>query len=141
MLLSLSLPIGYYFVDKIVSTEIASQNQLAVIDEVKEIKPGSINKSAYLGKSLFNSKCASCHQIFKHSTGPALMSLEERGPWGDRKKLYSWVRNPATFMIKDNYTQNLKKEFGSMMQAFPDLTDDEIDAIIDYLNASQSVQY
>ncbi len=43
-------------------------------------------ESAIKGKTLFMSKCASCHQIFKNSTGPGLFVFEDRGPWKDRKK-------------------------------------------------------
>ena len=137
MLLSLSLPIGYYFIDKIISAENASQKEPLNPTAEKVIVESPADKSAAAGKMLFFNKCASCHQIFKNSTGPALMSLEERGPWNDRKSLYSWIRNPAKFMLTNDYTKNLKKEFGSMMVGFPDLTDDEIDAIVDYVHASQ----
>ncbi|MBS1607500.1 MAG: cytochrome c [Bacteroidetes bacterium] len=140
MLLSLSLLIGYYFIDKIVATEIVRQNQSTFIDRDVNTEFVTASKSVYLGKSLFDGKCASCHLIFKNSTGPALMSLEERGPWSDRTELYNWIRNPAKFMSTNGYTKNLKKEFGSMMQAFPDLTNAEINAIVDYINASQSMR-
>lgn len=79
------------------------------------------------------SKCASCHQVLKNATGPALVGFEERGPWVDRKKVYEWIKNPTAFMVKDKYTQELKKAYGSMMTRFPDLTNEEIDAIIEYL--------
>ena len=37
-------------------------------------------------------------------------------------------------MANDPYTQGLKNQFGSMMQAFPDLTIKEVDAIVSYVN-------
>lgn len=89
---------------------------------------------AATGKNLFMSKCASCHQVLKNTTGPALAGFEERGPWIDRKNVYEWIKNPTSFMAKNKYTQELKKAYGSMMTAFPDLTNEEIDAIIEYLN-------
>jgi cytochrome c2 len=93
-----------------------------------------MSKSAAWGKTLFNSKCASCHILFKDATGPGILGFEERGPWKDRNKLYAWIINPAKFMETDPYTRNLKKIFGSMMQSFPDIKDEEVDAIVDYIN-------
>ena len=89
------------------------------------------------GKALFNQKCATCHNVFHKSTGPALGGLEDRGPWKDRKKLYAWVHNPGGFMASDPYTQGLKGEMGgTMMNAFPDLKEGEIDAIVKYVNTT-----
>ena len=34
-----------------------------------------MSKSAALGKNLFNSKCASCHAIFKDATGPGILAV------------------------------------------------------------------
>lgn len=91
--------------------------------------------NAQEGKAIFNQKCATCHSITKALTGPALGGFEERGPWSDRKKLYSWIHNPAAFMANDPYTQGLKAQFnGVIMTGFPDLTEKQIDAIVDYIN-------
>jgi cytochrome c2 len=86
------------------------------------------------GKTLFLSKCASCHAIDRSLTGPALKDFEERGPWSDRKKLYEWIKDPSTFLQKDKYTNDLKKQYVSLMTAFPGLTNEEIDTIVDYIN-------
>ena len=85
------------------------------------------------GKILFQSKCASCHHVFRNMTGPALAGFEERGPWGDKKKLYAWIRNPSAFMETDAYTRDLRKNFGSTMSTFPDLTDEQINLIVEYI--------
>ena len=87
-----------------------------------------------VGKTLFMANCASCHNIFKDGTGPSLLGFEDRGPWGDRIKIYEWIKNPASFMRKDSYTRELKERFGSLMTAFPSLTHQEIDAIAAYIN-------
>jgi cytochrome c2 len=88
-------------------------------------------KFAPVGRRLFQQNCQSCHKIVGYSpTAPPLAGVLERGPWSDRTKLYAWVRNPSTF--KDRYTKALKKEYGYVMIAFPDLTDEQIDAIISY---------
>jgi mono/diheme cytochrome c family protein len=96
------------------------------------------NISAQDGKALFNAKCASCHNIFKNTTGPALMGFEERGPWADRAKLYEWVKNPAAFMAKDAYTKGLFDQYKSMMSGFADLSNENIDLIAEYIKAEAS---
>ena len=86
------------------------------------------------GKSLFMGKCAACHTIFKNSTGPSLKGFEERGPWTERKSLYAWIRNPSAFLKKNKYARDLSNQYnGTMMTAFPDITDAEIDAIREYI--------
>lgn len=87
------------------------------------------------GGQIFQSNCASCHSVMKNSTGPALAGLESRGPWADRKQLYAWVHNPAKYMASDPYTQGLKTQFGGViMTGFPQLSEKEIDAVVDYIN-------
>jgi mono/diheme cytochrome c family protein len=85
------------------------------------------------GTALFRSNCASCHALNKALTGPALSGFNERGQWADRKQLHAWVHNPTAYMAKDPYTQGLKAQYNSMMQAFPNLADKEIDAIAEYI--------
>ena len=85
------------------------------------------------GKSLFQQNCQSCHALDKNLTGPALRGFTGRGPWGDKQNIYDWVHNPAAFMAKDPYTQGLKNQYGVIMQAFPDLSNEAIDAIVDYI--------
>ncbi|MBL7762470.1 MAG: cytochrome c [Chitinophagaceae bacterium] len=132
MLLSLSLLIGYFFIDKIASTKLLNQNQSSISDtKIKKPIP-PMSESVVLGKTYFNNKCAPCHQI--HKDDPSILGFEQRGPWSDRQNLYSWVRNPEAFMKNDKYTQELKARYGSTMLAFPDLSDMEIDAIVDYIN-------
>ena len=87
------------------------------------------------GAQIFQQNCASCHAINKDLTGPRLAGVETRGPWGDRKNLYAWIHNPPKFMQTDEYTQQLKQQYGGVvMTGFPTLTEKEIDAIIDYVN-------
>jgi mono/diheme cytochrome c family protein len=91
------------------------------------------------GTALFQANCASCHSITKDLTGPALGGLEGRGPWSDRKQLHAWIHNPAKFMASDPYTQGLKQRFnGAMMTAFPQLSEKDIDAIVDHINKAAS---
>ena len=86
------------------------------------------------GKTLFQSKCASCHNILKKTAYPALTGVEQRAKWADHKEILKWAHNPSAYMANDPYTQGLKAEYGSMMQAFPDLQLKEVDDIIAYVN-------
>jgi cytochrome c551/c552 len=96
----------------------------------------TINVSAQDGKAIFTSKCASCHHPLKDGTGPALGGLEDRHTWSDHKELKAWINNPGGYMANDatGYTTGLKAKFGSLMTAFPDITQPEVDAIVSYIN-------
>ena len=88
------------------------------------------------GKALFMAKCASCHNatMAKDGIGPALGDLETRHKWADHNEILKWAHNPSVYMATDPYTQGLKAKFGSMMQALPDLTIKDVDAIVAYIN-------
>ena len=89
------------------------------------------NASAQDGKALFSANCASCHAINKRLTGPALMGVEER--WPDKKELFAFIRNPSLVIKRNAYAKKLKDVYGTLMTAFPDLTDEAIAAILDYI--------
>lgn len=91
-------------------------------------------QDAAAGKTLFMSKCAACHNVFKDGTGPALMGLEERHKWADHNELLKWVNNPSAYMAGDAYTQGLKTKFGSLMTAFGDITLKDVDDVVAYIN-------
>lgn len=91
-------------------------------------------QDAAAGKTLFMSKCAACHNVFKDGTGPALMGLEERHKWADHNELLKWINNPAAYMAGDAYTQGLKAKYGSMMTAFGDITLKDVSDIVAYIN-------
>lgn len=96
------------------------------------------------GMTLFKNKCASCHakNMKAKLTGPALAGAEER--WGgDREKLYQWIRNSQAFLATgDEYANALYQEYAqSVMTAMPELTDPQIDNILDYINTVADVGY
>ena len=85
-------------------------------------------------KALFNQKCASCHAIDKNLVGPALKGVEDR--WDDKAMLYDWVRNSAA-VIKKGYPRAVAvyNEYNKVqMTAFPELKNEDIDAILGYIN-------
>ncbi|MEO6610921.1 MAG: cytochrome c [Chitinophagaceae bacterium] len=130
---------GYFFIRKIFfleSERTSSQEVVSVVPTVYDY-----SGQALQGKTIFMSNCAACHNLFKDMTGPSLIDIIDNDQWKDRKKLYAWIRNPIGFMQKDAYTKQLKEKFGSMMTAFPDLKDEEIDAIIVYIQQSGKIKY
>src|SRR6187200_3198976 len=89
------------------------------------------------GKILFQTKCASCHSVLVKVTGPPLGGFQERenGKWADIKELTKWIHNPAAYMANDPYTAGLKIQFGgAQMNPFPDIKEEEVKAIADYIN-------
>lgn len=94
-----------------------------------------LNVTAQDGKALFNSKCASCHQLDKEGTGPALRGILEKDPYGgDIKKMRNWVRNVNNLVVSDPHYKALKDKYGSLMTQFDEstLSDVELDAIMKY---------
>ncbi len=89
------------------------------------------------GKTLYNTNCASCHQLDKKMTGPALRNVETRlaEEHGlDREWLNKWIRNSAGLIKSgDAYANQIFNEYnGTAMTAFPQLSDQDISDILAY---------
>ena len=90
------------------------------------------------GKALFSANCASCHAVMKQLTGPALAGVESR--WPDKKMLHAWIKNNQA-VIKSGYPYAvaLYEQFNKTpMNAFPSLTEAEIDAILGYIKKTET---
>jgi hypothetical protein len=91
--------------------------------------------SSDTGKELYRNYCASCHSRDMRSagTGPALGGAEEM--WDSRENLYAWIRNSQA-MIAAGHPRavELWNTYKHIMTAFPNLTDDEIESILVYIN-------
>lgn len=87
------------------------------------------------GKALFQSNCASCHNPVKDATGPALKGTLARVPSQDW--LYAWVRNSAAMIAAgDKYANEIYNAWNkTAMTPFPNLSNEEIDAIFEYVEA------
>jgi len=85
------------------------------------------------GKALFQQDCASCHNVHKKLTGPALKGVEER--WSDKKLLHQWIHNSAAVLATgDAYAVNLFNEYNKLaMTPFPNLSEEDIDNILAYI--------
>jgi mono/diheme cytochrome c family protein len=91
------------------------------------------------GEALFKSKCSSCHQIHKNGTGPMLSGARQR--WADAGEgdlITKWVQNNAALRASgaSKRAAAVFKEYGgSQMSLFTDLTDDQVNQILDYADA------
>jgi mono/diheme cytochrome c family protein len=89
------------------------------------------------GEALFKSKCATCHQTHKNGTGPKLFQVRAKWAAGGAKEgsIYKWVNNWQTAVASDPYAAEVSKWSPTAMSAFPDLKKEEIDAILDWVDA------
>jgi cytochrome c551/c552 len=92
------------------------------------------------GRALFMSKCASCHQVLKPGTGPALAGLEQRHKWADHGELLKWINNPPAYIRTDTYLQGLLAQYESMMTGFPEITLLDVEDLVAYINDASIVK-
>ena len=89
------------------------------------------------GEGLFKAKCATCHMTHKNSTGPKLFGAKAKWAAGGAKEgsIYQWVNNWQTATANDPYAAEVSKWSPTAMSAFPDLKKEDIDAILDWVDA------
>jgi cytochrome c2 len=133
-LLALFIPISGFIINKISLIESIKKDRSIIIDNDVTPKLSVLTEAAAKGKLLFMQKCGACHSLSKDQTGPSLIGIDERGPWNERQNLYDWIRNPSEFMRRNTYAIQLKEKYGTMMTAFADITNGEIDNIVAYIN-------
>jgi cytochrome c2 len=85
------------------------------------------------GEALFKANCASCHKPDKDFTGPALKGARDRQP--SKTWVYAWIHNSSSVIESgDKYAKDLYAKWNkTQMTAFPALKNDEIDAILKYV--------
>lgn len=90
------------------------------------------------GKVLFKSNCAQCHNrnMKDDLTGPALGGVEERWADYDQADLYSWIRNSQALVQAGHprATEVFNQWNKVVMQPFPNLTDEDINNLMVYIN-------
>lgn len=94
------------------------------------------------GKVLFQQNCASCHNIYKQVTGPALRDVMER--WDhDTVTLYRFIHNSSELIASGHrYSVDLFKQFDKqLMPAFPGLSDQDISDIFSYMGDGDNLRY
>lgn len=83
---------------------------------------------------LYTMHCASCHKCGVDFTGPSLKGAASR--WKDKELMYEFIRNPMGVIQKDSYAAGLLKKYNAIMTPST-LSNEEIDAVLDYCNNSQ----
>ncbi|MFD2564070.1 c-type cytochrome [Aquimarina rubra] len=84
------------------------------------------------GEALFKSLCAACHKRYKKAVGPALFGVADKY---EREWLYSWIKNSAAMIASgDAQAIAIWEEYNkTSMNAFPQLTNTDIDNILAYV--------
>ena len=128
---------------------------------VNWVKPDTLPENKQLtsverGKIYFESHCRSCHQIGKDATGPNLAHLKKRFKFGDEGQGLYYLHQIEVYRLRDQYYSNhfksdsskkldyndkidiykcnVRKMFGSVGPAFPDLErGDSLRDIVNYI--------
>ncbi|MDJ1501306.1 cytochrome c [Xanthocytophaga agilis] len=98
--------------------------------------PAALDAVAQKGESLFKNNCAACHSAGDDVVvGPGLKGISKRAPSKDW--LYKWIHNSSAVVASgDAYGNQIFNKFNKIpMQSFPDLANEDIDAILKYLDA------
>ena len=100
----------------------------------------SFNSQAASGQEIFDSKCATCHTIdLTTKLGPGLGGITEKR---DNEWLMKWIRDSKGLIASgDKDAEAIFNDFKKMeMSGFPDLTDDEINGILKYIEENGSTE-
>ncbi len=97
------------------------------------------------GEDLYKANCASCHWLDRDLTGPRLYGITYRR---SKKWLYDFTRNPekkisgsVSDSATDYYANCLYNEYKpTVMSAFPNLTDNDLDNLYGYIKAETDKQ-
>ncbi len=112
----------------------ADQKEILIDKPLKPIKN-------QLGNQLFKANCAACHNRNMRDglVGPALGGVQERWENNDAD-IYDFIRNSQVVINSGNdYAKNLFIKWErTQMTSFPNLRDEEIEAILDYIDEQYS---
>lgn len=91
------------------------------------------------GRKLFKSLCSTCHKLDKKYVGPMLGGVEDRR---ENSWLLAWIKNNAELRASgDRDAIAIYKEYnGSVMSAFPQLSDEQINDILYYTTVGDPVK-
>lgn len=97
----------------------------------EEIKKVDTEIAKTDGEVLFKASCATCHKPNEKLVGPALQGVTKR--WESKELLYDFVRNSQEVIGRNAYAKKLFKEYNqSPMLPYPQLTDEDIQGVLDY---------
>lgn len=89
------------------------------------------------GKTIFNQNCSSCHNFQQNTIGPNLSGLtrEVGSEW-----IRAFIQNPQAIIESgDPRATQILAEYKAYMPAFPQLKDEELDALLSYLHTYEEV--
>ena len=92
--------------------------------------------NALIGKTLFVNNCASCHNknMKDQLTGPALHDW--RNYLKDEKEMLSYLNNPKSYIKKHRLFRKKLIQYEAIeSMAFPNLTQNDVNAIIEYIDS------
>lgn len=89
------------------------------------------------GEELFKTNCATCHKPLENSTGPKLQGVRQKWADGGAKEgeIFQWVHDWQVAAAQDPYANSVANSRPAAMSKFPTLTDEDITAILDYVDA------
>ena len=89
------------------------------------------------GKILFDKNCSACHKLHEKDQFWFHNIMDNSY---DKKNLYGWIRNSDSVIKSGNkYYTALFNDFNqTRMTSFPNLTDGEIDEIIEYIKVERA---
>lgn len=107
---------------------------LTVSAQAEAVAPADLDA----GKALFRNYCATCHNknMVADLTGPALGGSQERWAEFPEEDLYRWIRNSAAMIDEGHPRANELWDAWkpAVMNAFGQLTDQEIKNILGYID-------
>jgi len=97
-----------------------------------------LDSLAGAGKTLFRNYCATCHAKDMKSdlTGPALAGVTERWEQYPKEDLYRFIRSSQQLIKEEQHPRAMelwKKWKPTVMNNFSELTDEEIQALLAYI--------
>lgn len=121
-------------------------SQEKLTEPVQLIDSGGVSTAASAdpvfkaGKAIWNANaCGSCHNkdMKSNSTGPALAGVAARWAAWPRTDLYAWMRNSQQLIMDDHprAKELWAKWQPAVMSNFANLTDEEIEALLVYIDA------
>jgi mono/diheme cytochrome c family protein len=130
LIFSLALMLNFSLTTSAQETAAPAAAQPAATEAAAPAAPAAAGDAAK-GKALFNSNCAACHKLDSKATGPALRGVAEKH---DMAWVYKWVHNSSEVIKSgDPVAVKLFEENNkSVMTAFPQLSNADIDNIIAY---------